>query len=263
MGISIKASLLASAIVVLVAADAFAAEKLTIAMDGASPPYNFTDSTGTIVGFEVDLAKDFCARLKAECTIVNQAWEGIIPSLNAKRYDIIMSGMSITDERRKQVSFTIPYSSTPSWLVGSKEVFQGVASLDDARRVLNGKTIGVQRGTIQQQTAEADFGKSGAEIKPYDTDDNLKIDLSSGRIDAALHVSVNLAPLLESPEGKDLLRFGPIIPDENGVGLAVRQDDTTLLARLNDVIGAAIADGTASKLSQIWLKFDGTPGKAP
>ena len=85
-------------------------------MEGAYEPYNLTDPSGKIVGFEPDLAMDLCARMKVECKIIAQDWDGMIPGLQAGKFDVIMDGMSITDERKKSIDFTKPYSATPGRL---------------------------------------------------------------------------------------------------------------------------------------------------
>jgi octopine/nopaline transport system substrate-binding protein len=217
-------------------------DSLTIAMDGASPPYNFTGSDGKLTGLEVELSSDLCARLKMKCVIVSQAWEGIIPSLLAKRYDVIMSGFAITPERQKQVDFTVPYSIVPTWFVGPKSEFANVNTIEDVTKALKGKSIGVLRAGISQKYAESTF-KDGTQVKPYDNDNNIKIDLLAGRIDAALHVSVNLALLLSSPDGKDFTRFGPEIYSNGGFAIGLRKD------------------GTVKTLNEKWLHFDATPKK--
>lgn len=233
--------------------------KLTIAMDGASPPYNFSNSNGEIEGFEVDLINDLCKKINEECTIVSQAWEGIIPALLAKRYDAIMSGISITEERKKQIDFTRPYSTTPSWLVGPESTFKNTHTLNDSFAALKGKTLGVQRGTIQQIIADNKFRPKGVNVKEYDTDDNLKIDLEAGRLDAVLGVSVNVTSLLKGQHQDTFIRFGPEFADEGGIGIAVRKDEKKLKEQFDKAINAAIQDGTLSSLSIKWLKFDTTP----
>ena len=91
--------------------------KIRIATEGAYAPWNFTDSSGKLVGFELDLAQDLCKRMNAECEIVAQAWDGIIPALQAGKYDAIMAGMSITKKRQKIISFSRAYAKTPSKFV--------------------------------------------------------------------------------------------------------------------------------------------------
>ncbi|MAQ97951.1 MAG: amino acid ABC transporter substrate-binding protein, partial [Gammaproteobacteria bacterium] len=88
--------------------------KIRIGTEGAYEPWNFTDSAGNIVGAEIDLANDLCERMNAECTFVQQDWDGIIPALTQGKYDVIMAGMSVTDERKKTISFSKAYMTEPA-----------------------------------------------------------------------------------------------------------------------------------------------------
>jgi len=108
--------LLTSALLGVMAAGAAAAQtkptEITIATEGAYEPWNFTGPGGKLEGFEIDLANDLCARMKVKCTIVAQDWDGLIPSLNAKKFDAIMASMIVTDKRLAVISFSKPYAPT-------------------------------------------------------------------------------------------------------------------------------------------------------
>ena len=108
---------------------------VVIGMEGAYEPYNLTDPSGKIVGFEPDLVMDLCARMKVECKIIAQDWDGMIPGLNAGKFDVIMDGMSITDERKKSIDFTDPYSATPAAFATAKA--SPLAGLPDNGKVIN------------------------------------------------------------------------------------------------------------------------------
>src|ERR671912_2235831 len=96
----------------LAAGAAPAQEKtVKIATEGAYAPWNFTGASGKLEGFEIDLANDLCGRMKVKCEIVAQDWDGIIPALNAKKYDAIMAGMNITDKRLEVIGFSRAYAS--------------------------------------------------------------------------------------------------------------------------------------------------------
>ncbi|TIS58406.1 MAG: transporter substrate-binding domain-containing protein, partial [Mesorhizobium sp.] len=98
-----------------------AAEKIKIGTEGAYPPFNTITPDGKVEGFDIDIANALCAQMKIECEIVTQDWDGIIPALQAKKFDAIIASMSITEERKKQVAFTHKYYTTPLALVALKD----------------------------------------------------------------------------------------------------------------------------------------------
>ena len=197
-----------------------------IATEGAYPPWNSTDSSGQLIGFEIDLANDLCSRMQVECEIVAQDWEGIIPALTAGKYDVIMAGMSITDERKQVISFTESYAGTPAYFAvveGSDlasfeqtlesadldEVDSGEqAAIDDLKSLLDGKTVGVQVATTHANFLEEYLGDA-VEIRAYDTQENLDLDLQAGRVDAALAAASYWFPLMETEKGADFVLIGP------------------------------------------------------
>src|SRR5690606_6995690 len=88
-------------------------KSITIATEGSYAPYNFKDAGGKLIGFDIDLGNDLCKRMNIECKFVEQAWDGIIPSLTAGRYDAIMAAMGIQPAREKVITFSRPYLLTP------------------------------------------------------------------------------------------------------------------------------------------------------
>src|SRR5271163_5300571 len=169
MGLNLTKSAVLGAFLVtaLLIPDALAKDWKTvvIGMEGAYEPWNLTDSNGKIVGFEPDLAMDLCKRAGLECKIIAQDWDGMIPGLKAGKFDVIMDGMSITNERKKEIDFSDPYSATPAAFVAAKssplaampdngkvinltkDKAAGDAALKALRAALKGKTIGVQVST--------------------------------------------------------------------------------------------------------------------
>jgi octopine/nopaline transport system substrate-binding protein len=254
-------------------------ETVKIATEGAYAPWNFTGAGGKLEGFEIDLANDLCARMKVKCEIVAQDWDGIIPALQAKKYDAIMAGMSITDERKKTIDFSNPYAAGPNGFLvpkdsplakmpGTGQSFnlssqQAAAekAIADLKPLLKGKTIGVQTSTIHSNFADK-YLKDVAEIREYKTTEQHDLDLAAGRIDAVLADATALSGTLRKPEFKDYVLVGPSITGGllgPGVGAGLRQEDTDLKAMFNDAIAAAKADGTIKKLSEKWFKIDITP----
>lgn len=250
--------------------------KIRIATEGAYAPWNFTDSSGKLVGFELDLAEDLCRRMNAECEIVPQAWDGIIPALQAGKYDAIMAGMSITEKRKKVITFSRSYAATPATFVvlddnpsADFEVQEAALTLDDVSAaekatidaVVNefkGKTIGVQTSTTHENFLREYLGDE-VDIRTYDTQENLDLDLEAGRVDAALASMSYWVPLLESDKGKSMKMVGPHMtggPFGAGVGVGIRQADQDLADKFTKAINEAIADGTVSRLAVQWFGFD-------
>jgi len=273
------AALTCSLLVLAGAASAKDWKTVVIGMEGAYEPYNLTDPSGKIVGFEPDLAMDVCARIKVECKIIAQDWDGMIPGLQAGKFDVIMDGMSITDERKKQIDFSVPYASVPAALATAKssplaklagagklvnfdkDKAVGAAALASLREALKGKTIGVQVSTTHA-TFAGDHLKDVATIKEYKTTDERDLDLKSGRIDAVLDDETAIASMLGKDDAKDFTEFGPRLTGGDfgvGVGMGIRKSDADLTAKFDKAIKAAFADGSIKKYSLKWFKIDTTP----
>ncbi len=248
---------------------------IRIATEGAYAPWNFTTAAGELAGFELDLAADLCARMEAECEIVSQAWDGIIPALQAGRYDAIMAGMSITDARREVIDFSRSYATTPAIFVAPKDSALAAAELpeiridmsdvtDEQQAVIEqlrdltaGMIVGVQTATIHENFLREYM--TDIDIRTYDTQENLDLDLQAGRIDIALADQSGWQPLLEGATGDDFMRVGPGFSGGifgEGVGVGIRQEDTALVEKFDAAIQAALEDGTVSALAIEWFGFD-------
>jgi octopine/nopaline transport system substrate-binding protein len=261
-------------------ANAWAQEKptaITIATEGAYAPWNFTGPDGKAAGFEVDLANDLCARMKVKCTIVIQDWDGLIPSLNVGKFDVIMASMFITDKRLEVINFSRPYAIDPStFAVGktsalAKSDVTGKFNLNDEaaaqpeidkmKPLMKGVVVGVQAATTNQQFLKKYFD-GVVDIREYKTTQEHDLDLAAGRVDALFAQSTALAATLAKPEYASYTLAGPEFLGGvfgRGTGAGIRKTDTALLGMFNDAIGAAMADGTIKKLSLKWLKADVTP----
>jgi octopine/nopaline transport system substrate-binding protein len=253
-------------------------KKIKIATEGAYAPWNFTNAAGKLEGFEVDLANDLCKRMGAECEIVAQDWDGIIPSLQAGKYDVIIAGMSITAKRMEVIDFSTPYASTPAALavlktsplakIATDKNYDLAKNKDDAEKqiaalkvALKGKVIGAQVSTTHSTFIETYF-KDVAEIRTYKTTEQHDLDITAGRLDGAYASIGYWKPMLDKPEGKDLVMVGPTFTGGvfgQGVGAGLRKADPELKAKFNTAIEAAVKDGTVKKLSMQWFKFDITP----
>ena len=250
------------------------ADSIRIGTEGAYPPWNAKDESGKLIGFEVELANFLCIYMNADCTIVEQDWDGMIPGLLMKKYDAIMAGMSITDERMKTISFSQGYADevaslavmkgsplegmdTPKAInlsTGGGDVKKALKTLTAA---LAGKTIGVQTATIHQNFLESgDVGS--VKVRTYKTQDEVNLDLAAGRIDAALAAAVAFTDYAEK-SGKAVVLIGPTFSGGafgNGVGVGIRKGDTDLLKRFNKAINTARKNGKISELAIKWFGFD-------
>ena len=228
--------------------------KIKIGVEGAYPPFSYIGTDGKLQGFDIDIANALCEQLKAQCTMVQQDFDGMIPSLNAKKIDAIIASMSITEERRKSVEFSEKYYHTPARLV-----VKAGSSLTPTAEGLKGKRIGVQRTTTFDRFVTATFTQS--EIVRYGKQDEVFLDLGTGRLDAVLVDSVNATVgFLKTPGGKGFTFLGPVYFDPKyfgfGAGIAVRKSDTELRDRFNEAIRAIRANGVYKKVQDKHFEFD-------
>jgi len=244
-----KKIMLAALLALGLAAPASAAEKLRIGTEGAYPPFNTIDASGKVSGFDVDIAMALCAKMKVECTVVTQDWDGIIPALIAKKFDLIAASMSITEERKKAVDFTDHYWSNKLQFVAKKD-----APFDTSAQGLKGKTIGAQRATIAGDWLEKNLGKV-VTVKLYDTQENAYLDLAAGRLDGVLADMLVTYEWLKSDAAKGFEFKGKPVADDDKIGIAVRKGDTKLKERLNKALKEIIADGTYEKINAKYFPF--------
>ncbi|WP_375741027.1 ABC transporter substrate-binding protein [Pseudomonas boanensis] len=228
------------------------AETVRIATEGAYPPFNYVDSNNQLHGFDVDIANALCAKMKVECELVAQDWDGIIPALLAKKYDAVVASMVITEERQKKVAFTDRYYRTKLAVAVAK----GATVQDTRPESFKGLVVGAQSSTTQGMYAEDVFGAAGAEVKLYPSQDEANADLNNGRLDALVH---DKFPLLDwlAQDGKDCCKLlGDIQETDDDVAIAVRQDDNVLRERLNKALAEIIADGTYKQIASRYFPFD-------
>ncbi len=216
------------------------------------PPFAEKNASGVWEGWEIDVADAICAAMGEECEWVEVAWDGIIPALMAKKFDVIVSSMSITPERSKTIDFSDKYYDTPAVIIAPKD-----SSIDGTPESVAGKIVGVQVSTTHANYVEKHFG--GATIKTYATFDEHNQDLVAGRIDAVVGDSLAIEPFLSSESGAcceakgtlaDVEVFGP------GVGGGIRKEDTDLKASFNAAIAQIRSDGTYQAISDRYFDFN-------
>ncbi|QXH51871.1 ABC transporter substrate-binding protein [Pseudomonas fakonensis] len=243
-----KKFLLAAAATLVMSANAMAAEKLRMGIEAAYPPFNNKDASGNVVGFDKDIGDALCAKMKVECSVVTSDWDGIIPALNAKKFDFLVSSLSITDERKQAVDFTDPYYSNKLQFIAPKNV-----DFKTDKASLKGKTIGTQRATLAGTYLEDNY--SGVDIKLYDTQENAYLDLLAGRIDGILADKYVQYEWLKSKDGMNYEFKGEPVMDSDKIGIAVRKGDTKLRDDLNKALAEIKADGTYKKINDKYFPF--------
>lgn len=245
----------AGALALACAATAARAEVRFGVMNEAYPPFFTKDASGKWVGWEIELMDAVCAEMKETCSIVDMSWDGLIPALQSKKFDVIWSSMSITDERKKTIDFTGKYYNTPSKLIGAQDGKTGTAPDD-----VSGKTIGIQVSTIQSEYYKKYYADVASE-KTYATLDEAFQDLAVGRVDYVFGDSIPLATFLQSDFGKGCCEDKGNVKDDpavlgQGIGGGLRKEDTELLGKLNAAIAAVRASGKYAEISKKYFDFD-------
>lgn len=215
---------------------------LHIATEGAYAPFNYTTNDGKLAGFDVDLVNALCAKMNVTCTITAQEWDGIIPALKTGKYDAIVSAMSVTPERSKQVAFSEPYFANTLVFLGHKD-----KSFDRTNtEQLNHAKIAAQGSTIASQW----LTQTHPTIKPqlYPTLDGAFLDLGASRSDVVVSDKLPALSWLKSDLGKDFELKGDEIDINDKFAIAVNPDDTKLLGKFNQALTDIKADGTYDEL---------------
>lgn len=233
------------------------AAKLRIGVEGAYPPFSEVDAQGALKGFEIDLARHWCAQMKRECELIKLDFDGLIPALQSRKIDAIVASLSITEARQKAVAFSKPYYSTPQTFMA-----RAGAGKDISPQALKGKRIGVQSATINEAYVAALYGQST--ITRYATQDQVYLDLKSGRIDYTLVDLVAAETFARSASGQGLATVGPALRDPKyfgvGVGVGVRKTDAgTLAAAFNAAIASSQADGSFARIARKYFPYDISP----
>ena len=229
--------------------------ELQIGCEAAYVPFTYRDAR-KIVGYDVELAEIFCKTLGVKPNFIDTAWAGVIPSLYAKKFDVIMSSMSYTKERLERVAFTIPYAEASQAMLvraGDAGTIKGVTDL-------NGRTIAVKLGSpgqiLQERIAGSLKSAGGAgfkEVRVFDDHPSAYVALAQNRVDAVLNTVPTLAMVLKDAPGKYALVKG--IGADNWAGIAARKEDAEIVSFLNTELGRLKADGTIYKLQEKWFGF--------
>ena len=253
------------------------AKSIKIGTEGAYPPWNNLNSAGELEGAEIDFGNEACKRMGVDCEWVTQDWDGIIPALLNGKYDIIVAGMSITEERKVKVNFTNGYMTDGARfavLKGSGLADLKIAGMEKVNlnnaggkeqaaigqliAAMDGKTICVQSSTIHQNFLEKHMA-GAVEVRLYQAVDDHNLDLAAGRCDAILADVGSIIDFIETDGGVDVAFTGPTFSGGvfgDGVGGAIRKEDADILEMWNNVIAEMSADGTTAEITKKWFGRD-------
>lgn len=231
-------------------------KEIRFGVEPGYPPFEMKTSDGKLTGFDVEIGNALCAKLKAKCTWVENTFDGMIPALKAKKFDGILSSMSITEKRMQEIDFTNKIYNTPARMVA-----KAGSPLKPTPESLKGKRVGVQQGTTHETYAKTMWAPKGVDVVSYQSQDLVYADLKSGRLDASLQDSVEVdESFLKKPEGKGFAFAGSTIKDDKifgvGAGIGVRKEDGDLKKALNDALAGIQKDGTYKKIMKKYFDYD-------
>ncbi|KVE35475.1 ABC transporter substrate-binding protein [Burkholderia sp. TSV86] len=235
------------------AGSAYAKDWSTIrfGVDPSYQPFESKGPDGKVVGFDIDLGNEICKRLNAKCVWIENDFDGLIPALKARKFDGVLSSLTITPQREEQIAFSAKLFDTPTRLVAKKG-----SNLQPTAESMKGKSVGVEQGTIQETYAKTNWAPNGAKVVPYQNQDQVYADLQTGRLDAALQDEVQAdIGFLKTPRGAGFEFAGKEIPT-GSAAIGLRKEDTDLKAKIDGAIAAMVKDGTYKKISKKYFDFD-------
>ena len=236
-----KSLIMATALLALTAGAALAEAHVTtvrLGTEGAYPPYNFINDAGEVDGFERDVGDEMCARAELTCEWVTNEWDSIIPNLVSGNYDVIIAGMSITDERDEIIDFSQDYyPPTASAYVAAS------ADVDVMTGVVSAQVSTIQAGYVAE---------SGATLLEFGNPDETVAAVTNGEADAVFADYDYLLPIVEASGGA-LMFVGDRVPLGGGVGLGIRESDTELREKLDAALTSMKADGTLNAMLAEWF----------
>lgn len=245
-------------ITTLMAASSFAHADTTLrfGVDPSFPPFESKAPDGKLVGFDIDLGNAICTQAKVKCQWVETAYDGIIPALNARKFDAVLSAMSMTPKRKAQVNFSDMLYHVPSVLVARKG-----SGLQPTAESLRGKTVGVAQGTTQEAYAQGEWQKKGVNVVSYQNQDFVNQDLATGRIDVTLtNAAAAETGFLKTPEGTGYAFAGEPLTDTHylgeGTAIGLRKDDQAHLTLINNALAEIHKNGTYQTLEKKYFTFE-------
>ncbi|MBJ6802632.1 amino acid ABC transporter substrate-binding protein [Geomonas propionica] len=226
---------------------------LTIGLDDAFPPMGYRNDKGQLVGFDIDAAEEVGKRLGIKINWQPTAWDGVIHALNSKKFDCIWNGMTITDERKKEVAFTKPYKMDGQVAV-VRFADKKIKKLAD----LKGAKVGVQKGSSAVEAVKK-LPAAPAEVREYEDNPKALLDLESDRLDTVIIDDATGRDFIAKRPGKFRILPGNITKEPFGV--AFRKEDVELREAVQKTLDKMVKDGTMAKISKKWFGEDITNPK--
>jgi lysine/arginine/ornithine transport system substrate-binding protein len=231
--------------------------QITFGVDATYPPFESKAPNGEFQGFDIDLGKAICADLKVKCVFVDQGFDGIIPALEARKFDAILSSMTVTPVRAQQIDFSSEMYNEPTALIAKKG-----SGLKPTVESLKGKTVGVEAGTIQETYAKTYWQPNGVTVVSYPGQDQVYADLLSGRLDASLQDSVEADyGFIQTPKGAAYMIAGDVKSDPKDVlgsyiAIGLRKDEPELKAKIDGAIATILKNGVYKKIEAKYFNFN-------
>ena len=248
--------LLLAALVSLCVLPTFAQNANTVrfGVDPTFAPYESVDPNGNLVGIDIDVGNALCKKMKVSCQWVKINFDGVIPALNAKKIDGILSAMTMNEKRKKQVLFSDELYNSTSRMMLPKD-----KTLETTIESLKGKNIGIVQGTSQAGYANKHWQGKGINLVTYQNDERARQDLALGRIDATLQNSSAAVSFFETPEGANFHMSGKPVEDAEvfgyGAGIGLRLDDTALQGKVNVALKELHASGEFDEIMKRYAKY--------
>jgi lysine/arginine/ornithine transport system substrate-binding protein len=231
-------------------------DTLRFGIEASYPPFESKTPSGQLQGFDIDIGNAVCAKLKMKCVWVENAFDGLIPALQARKFDVINSAMNITGKRKESIDFTPAIYVVPIVMIARR----GSPLLPDVKSLQN-KRVGVLQGSSQEDFLKQHWANAGVSVVSYQDQDQVYADLAAGRLDAAVQEAQTAEEgFLNKPAGHDYAIVGAPLKDPatlgEGTGFGMRKGDKALEAKVDAALEALKKDGTLSALSKKYFQRD-------
>ncbi|MBW8835167.1 MAG: ABC transporter substrate-binding protein [Burkholderia sp.] len=256
LSLFVAAAVVAGAVGSVGTASAETQNTLRFGIEAAYPPFESKTATGQLQGFDVDVGNAVCAKMAVKCELVENAFDGLIPALQARKFHVINSAMNITAKRKQTIDFTRPIYIVPIVMVAKR----GSGLMPDVKS-MQGKRVGVLQGSSQEDFLKAHWANAGVSVVSYADQDQVYTDLVAGRLDAAVQETQTVEDgFLKKPAGHDYAIAGQPLSDPatlgEGTGFGLRKGDKALAKKVDAALEALKKDGTLSALSQKYFNRD-------